>query len=386
MRALFTFAGGHGHFVPLTAVARAAAAAGHTVAFGCAPAMVPAVEAGGFTALALGAGAARAAERLPLRPLDAAREAREFRDRFARRAARERAPEAIALCGAWQPDVLVCDETDFGAMVAAERLGLPYATVIVIAAGGFVRADVVGEALAELRAAHGLAPDPDLAMLRRHLVLSPVPPSFRDPADPLPATAHAFRPWVRPDGAPAPRPAWLSSPGGAPAVYFTLGTVFNVESGDLFARVLAALRSLPIEVVATVGPQVDPAELGVQPAHVHVRRYVAQERILPHCRLVLSHAGSGSVLGALAHGLPSVLIPLGADQPLNAARCEGLGVARVLDPIAATADDVREAVANVLADESYRRAAERLRDEVAALPGPEHAVRLLERLAASRHG
>jgi UDP:flavonoid glycosyltransferase YjiC (YdhE family) len=99
---------------------------------------------------------------------------------------------------------------------------------------------------------------------------------------------------------------------------------------------------------------------------------------------VISHGGSGSVIGALAHGLPSVLIPMGADQPLNASRCVDLGVARVLDALGAKPATVRAAVTSVLEDLTYRIAAERLRDEIAALPGPAHAVMLLERLAAEK--
>jgi UDP:flavonoid glycosyltransferase YjiC (YdhE family) len=77
-----------------------------------------------------------------------------------------------------------------------------------------------------------------------------------------------------------------------------------------------------------------------------------------------------------------VLIPMGADQPLNAIRCADLGVAQALDAAAATPESVRAAVAMVLADPSYSRAAERLRDEIATLPGPAHVVALLERLVA----
>ena len=383
MRILFTFVGGNGHFVPIIPVASAAEAAGHTIAFGCGPSMVSTVEAAGFTVFPLGTGTASPPERLPLRPPDAAREDREFRDRFVRHGARHRAPHIIAICTEWQPDVLVCDETDFGGMVAAERLGLPYATVLVMAAGSFVRTEVVGEALNELRAEHSLPPDRELEMLRRYLVLSPFPPSLRDPAYPLPATAHAFRPRI-PKAAEDPAPAWASRLPGAPAVYFTLGTVFNMESGDLFTRVLAGLRDLPVNVVVTVGPYIDPTEIGPQPANVYMERYIPQESILPYCSLVVSHGGSGSVAGALAHGRPSALIPMGADQPMNTARCVQLGVARVLDPIEATPDRVRAAVSNVLADPGYRLAAERIRDEFAALPGPAHTIWLLERLAADK--
>jgi MGT family glycosyltransferase len=253
-----------------------------------------------------------------------------------------------------------------------------------MAAGSFVRTEVVGAALNELRAEHGLPPDPDLAMLSRYLVLSPFPPSYRDPAFPLPATAHAFRPFMLDPAVADADPSFVTSLPEAPTVYVTLGTIFNMESGDLFSRVLTGLRMLPVNLVVTVGRHIDPAEFGPQPSNVHIERYVPQVAVLPHCDLVVSHGGSGSVVGALAHGLPSVLIPMGADQPLNAARCADLGVAQVLDPVTATPGTVREAVAMVLADPRYRRAAERLRDEIAALPAPAQAIMLLERLAAEQ--
>lgn len=370
MRLLFTFIGGSGHFLPLVPVARAAAAAGHMVAFGCGPSMRATVEGAGFAVFPLGAGGAAPPARLPLRPLDPAREDEEFRDRFVRGAAVRRVPQILALCDAWLPDLIVCDEADFGSMVAAERLGLPHATVLVMAAGSFVRAEVIGEALNDLRAAHALPPDPGLEMLYRHLALSPFPPGFRDPAFPLPATAHAFR--------ATEAPAASRRPPGPPVVYLTLGTVFNLESGNLFSRMLAGLRKLPVRIVATVGEGVDPAEFGPQPANVRIERYIPQESILPECSLVVSHGGSGSVLGALAHGLAMVLLPMGADQPLNAARCEQVGVGRALDPIAASPASIGEAASIVLADPRYRQAAERFRDEIAALPGPGQAVRLLE--------
>ncbi|HQY27008.1 MAG TPA: hypothetical protein PLL45_19165, partial [Thermoflexales bacterium] len=58
MRILFSFIGGSGHFLPLVPVARAAAAAGHTVAFGCGPSMRATVAAAGFVVSPLGLGGA----------------------------------------------------------------------------------------------------------------------------------------------------------------------------------------------------------------------------------------------------------------------------------------------------------------------------------------
>jgi UDP:flavonoid glycosyltransferase YjiC (YdhE family) len=376
-RILFTFAGGTGHFLPLVPLARAAEAAGHVVAFGGQPGMLATIEAAGFTAYDTGGETLLVtAERMPLLAVDMERELEAVRG-FARRTARARAAAVFHLCQEWRPDVLVCDEMDFGALVAAERVGIPYATVVCIGSGSFVWPELVAEPLDELRAEHGLPPDPNVSMLGRYLVLSPFPPSFRDPANPLPSTGHAIRP-VAVDA--AAEPAWLAEL-TAPTVYFTLGTIFNLESGDLFERVLSGLRELPANVVVTVGRELDPRVLGPQPANVRVEQYVPQSLLLPHCDLVVSHGGSGSVAGALAHGLPMVLLPIGADQPLNAARCEALHVARVLDAPSVTPAEVRDAVSLVLRDPSYRRNARRLQAEIEELPGPDHGLRLLEGLA-----
>lgn len=375
MRILFSFVGGSGHFGPLAPIARAAVAAGHTVAVTCESTMVPVIEAAGFTAFVSGPDLGGSA-RHPLLELDMEREERAITDGFAGRHAKQRATDVLALCGDWKPDLLVCDEVDFGAVVAAERFGIPHATVLVIAAGVLTRRELVAEPLAALRAEHGLPPDPSLRMLSRHLVLSPFPASFRDPAYPLPETAVSLRD-LGLTSASGTAPDWLRA---GSTVYFTLGTIFNMESGDLFNRVLDGLRDLPVNLIVTTGRHIDPAEFGPQPSNVHIERFIPQADVLPHCDAVVSHGGSGSVMGALAHGLPMVLLPMGADQPHNADRCVALGAGRVLDPITATPDDVSEAVATLLADESYRHAAKRVRTEIEALPGEDHALELLEGL------
>ncbi|HET9674460.1 MAG TPA: glycosyltransferase [Gaiellaceae bacterium] len=371
MRVLFGFTGGRGHVEPLVPLATAAREAGHTVAFAGRPSILPAVEALGFEAFPAEAEHETPPRRIALQPVDLEREERDFRGWFADRIARDRATRVRSIAGEWRADLVVCEETDFGSMIAAERLGLPYASVAVLAASSFTRPEIAGEPLNAVRLENGLPSDPELEMLGRHLVLSPFPPSYREPSFP---TERSFR-----SSGPPPPP---SKRDGATTVYFTLGTVFNLECGDLFARVLDGLRELPFEVVATVGPHVDPAEFGPLPDRFHLAEYVPQSDVLPRADVVVSHGGSGSVLGALAHGLPQVLIPMGADQPLNGKRCEELGLARVLDPIAATPESVRDAVSTVLTDETYRAAAERMRDEIAALPGPDDAVTLLERLAS----
>ena len=73
------------------------------------------------------------------------------RKSFAGCIAAMRVPPLLAIADQWRPDLIVRDEMDFAGAVAAERLGLPHAAVVVIAAGGFARPDVVGEPRAQLR-------------------------------------------------------------------------------------------------------------------------------------------------------------------------------------------------------------------------------------------
>ena len=378
MRFLFTFTGGTGHFIPTVPFARALAARGHAVRYACQDAMVSVVSSAGWEAVASGgATLLDPDQRRPLIPLDRLAEKNVVRTFFADSVARERAGRLSGVVEEFKPDMIVRDEVDFGAAVVAEACGLPHAAVIVIAAGGFLEPALISEPLARLRSEYGL-PDDGLAMLHRHLTVVPVPPSFRDPLDALPATASYVRPAVLdPDGPPA-RPATPAN--GTPVIYFTLGTIFHQESGDLFHRTVSGLSSLDAEVVVTVGREIDPAELGPQPPNVRIERFVPAREILSRAELVVSHGGSGTVIGALAFGVPQLLLPMGADQPLNADRCSQLGVAAVLDALTTTDREIGRQARAILQDSSYHSNASRLRDEIHSLPAAAHAAERFERL------
>jgi UDP:flavonoid glycosyltransferase YjiC (YdhE family) len=375
VRILFTYSGGFSHFDPMLPLAAAAKAAGHVVAVAGQGALAPRVEAAGFTAFGTGPDDGVPVPG-PLFDAHAAHPGRGIRARFAVRYAPHRAADLLPLCRDWRPDLLVCGEVDFGAMVVAEHLGLPHTEVLAFAAGLKIRPDELAGPLNELRADYGLPIDPEMAMIHRHLRLSPFPPGFRHPDAPLPDGGVAFRHEVR----SGPAPDWSTVLPGAPRVYFTLGTVFNTESGDLFPRVLAGLAGLPVNVLVTVGRDVDPAITGPQPANVRVARFVPHADVLPHCDLIVSHGGSGSVLGAIAHGLPSVLLPIGADQLDNAARCAELGLGRVLDVATATPAEVGAAAHELLSDPAHRRVARTWQAEFAALPSAAELLPSLERL------
>jgi UDP:flavonoid glycosyltransferase YjiC (YdhE family) len=108
--------------------------------------------------------------------------------------------------------------------------------------------------------------------------------------------------------------------------------------------------------------------------------------------VIVAHGGPGTTLGALAFGVPLVLIPLFADQPVNADRVASTGAALVAAPStgpdgirAITRDDARRFVRRsrpCFSDDAYARAARRISDELRELSSLDSAVAALASLLA----
>ncbi|MDO9456063.1 glycosyltransferase [Nocardioides sp.] len=372
MRVLVTFAGGRGHLLPMLPLSRALRDAGHELALSGHPHAVGSHGVFGdlFPHERIGPGPDPDGGTGTLTAPDLQHELEVVGRWYAGTLAQRNLLRTREVVERWRPDLVVCDEMDLGSVAAAARAGLPCVVVDVIASGALVRSPYVDDGLAAL----------DLQQVKGDLEIYPAPPSFRDPGFPLSPGAVAVRPEPVGGGDEVhPGVAWLRSHDG-PSVYLTLGTIFNTESGDLFSRALGALADQPVRVLATVGSDVDPALVGVRADNVRIERFVPQDQVLPLVDVVVNHGGSGSVIGALAHGLPVVTLAMGADQELNAARLVALDAGVGLDVVTAGADDVRRAVTRALTDVDLRAGATRVRDEVAALPPVSSVVPTIESL------
>jgi UDP:flavonoid glycosyltransferase YjiC (YdhE family) len=395
MRFLFTTLAGSGHLHPLLPPAEALRSTGHEVRFATAPSFRGSIAASGLEAFSAGFDRerdsaderfARLQAELEQLPLEGpARTLFRINNLFAGLYAERMVPDLLAIISDWRPDVIVREVAEFGGCIAAEAAGIPHASVRsnTMLSNDAAR-QLTAEPIARLRAAFGLPPDPATATLFRYLHLAYEAPRFHDPRFPLAPTAHLLRP-ILPDQSDDERsPAWIAQLAKCPTVYATLGTVFNSRTPGLFEAILEGLRNQPVNLILTVGRDRDPDQFGPQPENVRIERYIPLRILLPHCDLVITHAGYGTVTAALSCGLPMLAIPIDADQPLNAQRCAALGVAQVIEHRQRTPETIGESVQTILRDPSYRHNAERIRDEMAALPGPEHAVALLERLAREK--
>jgi UDP:flavonoid glycosyltransferase YjiC (YdhE family) len=293
-----------------------------------------------------------------------------FAGRFADIEAPRRIQALRSVVEAWQPELVVHESADLAAPIAAAAAGVPSANH---AFGRPIPEEALrraAEAVAPLWHAAGLEPDA-LAGAYRCSYVDICPPSFRADVPQAPTRTHLLRPAeaVGGDGARRERPL----------VYATLGTAFNDLAS--FQVLLDAFDGLDCDVVMTIGRNLSPGDLDPVPANVTVAQYIPQAEILVGCDAVVAHAGSGSVLAALAHGRPLLLLPRGADQFENAAVCSDLGVAEAILPADFASARVRDALERVLSDPAYTVAARSLAAEIAAMPS---AASVADALAAQR--
>ncbi len=387
MRVLVTSTPGYGHVLPMVPLALALQARGHAVLWATSADACTRVRAVGLDAAEAGLTDAdiapvRAEMRTSLAGL--APEALPtliFPLLFGETRTPPMVEALLPLARAWQPDLLVHEQGELAGPLVATLLDVPHA---VHAFGGAVPGEFVAAAagrLAGLWSEHGLQVPP-YAGCYQHLYLDICPLSLQTVPLEHVAEVQAARPELWSDADPATVPALLPADDGRPLVYVTLGTVSS--SADVLGSAVKAVAELDVRVLATVGPSGDPAALGPQPAHVRVERWVPQVEVLAHCAAVVSHGGSGTVLAAAALGLPQVCLPQAADQFRNTTGVVRAGAGIGLHPDEASGPAIAAAVRGVLARPDLTAGAERVRDEIAAMPAPDAVVDRLEQLSPER--
>lgn len=365
MRILFSSSPLTGHLLPMLPLASAARRAGHEVIIASGADLSSETERRGFTAWPVGPTMAEIEEfGLPRTPGSEASEQQVLWSNVQRlflNPSTVRAEQLVRLTEETPVDVVVQELYELGASYVRPTTGRRLVHGLGADFPGFVDLAVLGHA--EMARSLGR---PDVS--EQYLAAPYI--------DPFPPVLHpSDRPWrdvrsLRPEAGDAPAGASLpESFRRLPhprTVYLTLGTVYT--SVEVWRRLLEAVADLPVNILATTGNTVDPAELGTLPANVAVERFVPQALVLPNCSAVICHAGAGTVLGALAFGLPLLLLPMGADQFGNATAVAAAGAGLVLDPESATPEAIRSTLGRLLDTDSFRPAAQAVAESIAALP------------------
>lgn len=370
MRVLFTTWAWPSHLYPMVPLAWALRAAGHDVALAGPPALETTAAGTGLPFAAVGSDVDAVAmfRELATPP---ARPAGDGRPRVLgvfRRLATATAGDLIRFAHGWRPDLVVAEPTAWSGFVCAAALGVPAVRFLYGLDLLAPLAEYVREELAPLAAGLGAADvDPYAAP-----TIDPCPPGLRlgarQPRHPLryvpfngPGTAYRLPPVTR------------------PRVALTWGyTMAKLGSPYFFAReALAALGEMDDIEVAVVTDRGQRDLLGPMPGNALPVESVPLDAVLDSCDAVVAHGGAGSLMTALCHGLPQVLVPQLPDHAAHARRLAEAGAGAVCPRPEATPDRLRELVRDVLDRADHRNAATRLRDEIAEQPSPIEVAREL---------
>jgi UDP:flavonoid glycosyltransferase YjiC (YdhE family) len=367
MRILVSAGPMYGHVNSVLPLAVAAQRAGHEVVLATGSELVPHVERRGLTGWAAGPSHAENGG------VDTP-----WMEYFAI-AAEKRALDLVPRAADWKPDLVVHEETELAGPVVAACTDAR----LVVHGLGLMPPVRIWDAFAPTinRLLRQWEAPAAAGSVRDATYLELCPPSLRPPGERVWSRARPLRPV---GGQPAPGerlPAAMADLPYASTVHLTLGTVFN-HAPDVLAAAIAGLRDLPVNLVVTTGPGVDPDRFAPQPPHVLVTSYVPHALLLPRCRLVVSQGGAGILFGALAHGLPQLVLPQGADQTMNADACREAGAGLSLAAVEVTPEAVRTAATRLLAEPGFAAAARVVQTEIDAMPGAGPVLAALGREAS----
>ena len=367
--------GGAGHFNPLVPLLRAGRRRGDDVLIVGPAGMADLVAETGFPFTAGGepeeAEVATIRERMPSAPPAVASELGN-RELFGRLAARALQPAMIGAFERWKPDLVLREPCEHASASVAMQLDVPVVQVAIsLAEAEWGSIAVAAPALEELQ--------PGLTAAERETFYLTRFPVELDPS-PFPSTI-LFR---HDRQASEALPDWWGGKQSA-LVYATFGTVLGhmkIAAG-VYRAALRAVEGLGLRVLLTVGRRFDLLALDSLPAGVHAEPWVDQEQVLAAADLVVCHGGSGTVYGALAAGVPLVIVPVFADQFENGRRVMDTGAGVVVEIDAGSrsrvvderdAPRIQEAVRAVLETPRYRERAKTIAAAMADAPSADEVL------------
>ena len=156
--------------------------------------------------------------------------------------------------------------------------------------------------------------------------------------------------------------------GENPVVYISLGTVVK-GAKQFFQCCVDAFRDLPVDVILSTGKTFDIGKLKNIPPNIYVYSSVPQIDVLQYADVFVTHGGMNSVSEALVSGVPMIVLPFMADQPVNAQCVEMLGLGKSMDYKTLDSQSLKETVLSVLADDNIKANLAKMKTWIAQAPG-----------------
>jgi len=324
--------------------------------------------------------------------------------------AAEAAKALLPLLEDFRPHVVVSDILTLAPTLAAERAGIPLATLIphiypVVEPGSpffaiGLRRPRTGLGRRIWRYGHDRALRVGLEQGRRDLNIQrarldlPAIDRFHGGISPELALVATYpqleypRQWppgveiTGPMTFELPHPEIELPPGDDPLVLVAPSTAHDSEN-HLVRTALAALAEEPVRVVATtnrVAPQ-RPIEV---PANAALVEWLSYSQLMPAASLVISHGGHGTVARALGAGTPVLICPIIGDMSETAMRVAWAGAGLSLPWRLCRPAPLKWAARRLLHEPAFTTRAQEIATWGRENDGAERGAELVERLALRR--
>ena len=290
---------------------------------------------------------------------------------------------------AWQPDCIVADSMAAWGKAVALKLGIPFVSSTTTFAFNQESAKIMKQSFRELLAFFTAMPKINKDVRRLQATGYPVKsvldliqndqnthtivytsPEFQPCAESF-SDKYAF---VGPSVRPAREQVTKTH---EKLVYVSMGTVVN-DRLALYRNCIAALAGENVQVILSVGDQVDIAALGPLPENVSVYSKVDQIAVLEQADAFLSHCGMNSASESLYYGVPLLCYPQTKEQGGVAARVTALGAGIMLENPAQSA--IKAAVKLLLSDTKIKANAEEIASSFRRCTGPIAAADKIEQV------
>jgi zeaxanthin glucosyltransferase len=174
---------------------------------------------------------------------------------------------------------------------------------------------------------------------------------------------------------------WSGIPEHKPLIYCALGGQLYrpADVPGFFARLVRTLAAHPEwHLLLSVGKHVSVAALGALPANVTLVESAPQLAVLRRARVMVTHAGLGSVKECVLHGVPMLAVPLDVDQPANAARVVYHGLGLQADVRDSTEQELAEKLGRLLEDSAIAGRVAAMRERFLDVEQSDRGVELVE--------
>ncbi|MBQ0868624.1 activator-dependent family glycosyltransferase [Streptomyces sp. RK75] len=304
--------------------------------------------------------------------------------------------DLVAFSRAWQPDLVLCDVVTNAGAVAADVVGAVHGRLLfwldlsLRMRRDFLRAkeqqphaarpDALRDWYADWAQKYGS--DFSEELVTGQFAINVLPEPYRlEPHEQTLSMRYV------PYNGRSVVPPWLYEPPRAPRVLMTFGisarqlAELQVMSVEQVQGILGALADLDIELVLTL-PEEARQQLDSVPDNTRIVDFVPFNVVAPTCSVVIHHGGAGNFNGTLLHGIPQLLVDSAVDAPAKRIVLEKTRAGLSVSPDEATGPRVREMLARLLGDGTFRAGAQRLQREALGQPTPGALVQELERLVA----